>query len=69
VIHGVQHVFHPPVWLDAWPDEDRTTRIIVIALGLDPLWLEALIDALDAEVSALQAGAPSAAGAPTVRRG
>src|SRR5262249_15674543 len=22
VIHGVQHVFHPPAQLDAWPDED-----------------------------------------------
>mgnify|MGYP006180447441 CR=1 FL=1 len=21
VIHGVQHVFHPPARLDAWPDE------------------------------------------------
>jgi len=52
VIHGVQHVFHPPAWLDAWPDEDRATRIVVIALGLDPLWLEALLDALDAEVAA-----------------
>ena len=53
VIHGVQHVFHPPAWLDAWPDEDRTTRIVVIALGLDPLWLEALLDAIDFEVAAL----------------
>jgi len=52
VIHGVQHVFHPPAWLDAWPDEDRGTRIVVIALGLDPRWLEALMDALDAEVAA-----------------
>ena len=59
VIHGVQHVFHPPAWLDAWPDEDRTTRIVVIALGLDPLWLEALLDALDVEVAALQPGAGS----------
>ena len=54
VIHGVQHVFHPPAWLDAWPDEDRTTRIVVIGLGLDPLWLEALLEVLDAEVAALQ---------------
>ena len=54
LIHGVQHVFHPPAWLDAWPDEDRSTRIVVIGLGLDPLWLEALLEALDAEVAALQ---------------
>ncbi len=50
VIHGVQHVFHPPAWLDAWPDADRTTRIVVIARGLDPRWLEDLLDALDDEV-------------------
>jgi G3E family GTPase len=68
VIHGVQHVFHPPAWLDAWPDEDRTTRIVVIALGLDPCWLEALLDALDAEVAVLQAGATAAAGVSTVRK-
>ena len=53
VIHGVQHVFHPLAWLDAWPDGDRTTRIVVIARGLDPRWLEALLDALDDEVAAL----------------
>ena len=51
VIHGVQHVFHPPAWLDAWPDSDHSTRIVVIAPGLDPLWLEALLDALDDEVA------------------
>lgn len=52
VIHGVQHVFHPPAWLDAWPDGDHTTRIVVIAIGLDPRWVEALLDALDNEVAA-----------------
>jgi G3E family GTPase len=67
VIHGVQHVFHPPAWLDAWPDADRTTRIVVIALGLDPRWLEALLDALESEVAALQAGADTAPGAPSAR--
>ena len=51
VIHGVQHVFHPPAWLDAWPDGDHSTRVVVIALGLDPLWVEALLDALDDEVA------------------
>jgi G3E family GTPase len=54
VIHGVQHVFHPPAWLDAWPDEDHTTRIIVIAPGMDAGWLEALLDALDDEVSGME---------------
>lgn len=30
VIHGVQHVFHPPVLLDAWPSDDHRTRIVFI---------------------------------------
>lgn len=30
VLHGVQHVFHPPVRLDAWPSSDRRTRLVFI---------------------------------------
>ncbi len=30
VIHGVQHVFHPPVQLDAWPSADHRTRLVLI---------------------------------------
>ena len=52
LIHGVQHVFHPPAWLDAWPDDDRSTRIVVIAQGLDAAWLQDLIEVLDDEVTA-----------------
>ncbi|HMB77300.1 MAG TPA: GTP-binding protein, partial [Kiloniellaceae bacterium] len=35
VIHGVQHVFHPPAQLPAWPDEDRRSKIVFITHGLD----------------------------------
>ncbi len=35
VIHGVQHVFHPPVFLERWPSADRRTRIVCIARDLD----------------------------------
>lgn len=52
VIHGVQHVFHPPAWLDAWPDENRSTRIVVISQGLDARWLQDLLEVLDEEVKA-----------------
>jgi len=52
LIHGVQHVFHPPAWLDAWPDDDRSTRIVVIAQGLEAGWLQDLIEVLDDEVTA-----------------
>ncbi|MER2513088.1 MAG: GTP-binding protein [Nitrosomonas ureae] len=30
VIHGVQHIFHPPVELAEWPSEDHRTRIVFI---------------------------------------
>lgn len=30
VIHGVQHIFHPPFVLKEWPSEDRRTRIVFI---------------------------------------
>jgi G3E family GTPase len=29
-IHGVQHLFHPPTALPAWPDADRHSRIVFI---------------------------------------
>jgi G3E family GTPase len=52
VIHGVQHVFHPPAWLDAWPDEERSTRIVVISQGLEAQWVQDLLEVLDDEVKA-----------------
>lgn len=52
VIHGVQHVFHPPAWLDAWPDEDHGTRIVVISQGLEARWLHNLLEVLEEEVKA-----------------
>ncbi|MCC9620473.1 GTP-binding protein [Thalassospira sp. MA62] len=29
-VHGVQHIFHPPVLLPAWPSEDRRSRVVFI---------------------------------------
>jgi len=34
-IHGVHHVFHPPVLLNSWPDADRRSRIVFITRGLE----------------------------------
>ena len=45
-IHGVQHVFHPPHRLDAWPDADRRTRIVFIVKDLDESFVEGLYGAL-----------------------
>ncbi|BDV33368.1 ATP-binding protein [Methylocystis iwaonis] len=46
VIHGVQHVFHPPHRLEAWPDDDRRTRIVFIVKNLDRKFVEGLYAAL-----------------------
>jgi G3E family GTPase len=39
-VHAVQHLVHPPRHLDAWPDEDRRSRLVFIARGLDPALIE-----------------------------
>jgi G3E family GTPase len=33
-IHGVHHVFHPPVLLNGWTDDDHRSRIVFITRGL-----------------------------------
>ena len=45
VIHGVQHVFHDPVWLDAWPDADERTRLVFITYQIERKTLESLFQA------------------------
>jgi len=34
VIHAVQHLFHPPVQLERWPDQDRRSRVVFITRDL-----------------------------------
>lgn len=46
ILHGVQHIFHPPVRLPAWPEGTRQTRIVCILNDVDPLAVQALFDAL-----------------------
>jgi G3E family GTPase len=46
VIHGVQHIFHPPRRLKAWPDEDRSTRIALVVEGQDRAIVDRLWTAL-----------------------
>jgi G3E family GTPase len=57
VIHGVQHVFHPPAWLDRWPSDDRRSRLVFIVRGIPRVWIEALIAAIEAEVEEVAANA------------
>ena len=40
VVHGVQHIFHPPVTLPRWPDGDRRSRLVLITRELDRQFVE-----------------------------
>ena len=51
VVHGVQHVFHPIQWLDQWPSEDRSSRLVLIGRRLDVDWLRLLLHTIEAEVA------------------
>jgi len=51
VIHGVQHVYHAPVWLERWPSEDRRTRMVFIGAELRESWIRGLLDLIEAEVA------------------
>lgn len=46
MLHAVQDKFYPIVWLDRWPSDDHTSRIVFIGRELDT-------DALDAKFKAL----------------
>lgn len=35
VVHAVQHLFHPPAKLDAWPDDDRRSKLVIIARDME----------------------------------
>lgn len=49
VIHGVQHVFHPPEILEAWPSDDRRTRLVMITKDLDQAELVGCFTSLGVE--------------------
>jgi G3E family GTPase len=48
LLNGVQHVVHPPEHLDAWPDDDRRSRIVFIGRDLDPESVERSLLAFNA---------------------
>jgi G3E family GTPase len=50
VIHGVQHVFSPPEFLDRWPSADRSTRLVFITQGVPRYFPARLLDAIEQDV-------------------
>ncbi len=51
VIHGVQHIWHPPVELDAWPDGDARTRLVFITRDIPKAEIEGLLKAFTEQLS------------------
>jgi G3E family GTPase len=51
VLHGVQHLFHPPVLLPQWPSEDHRTRMVFITRDLPREAIEATLDAFEEAVA------------------
>jgi G3E family GTPase len=50
VIHGVQHVVSAPEFLERWPSDDHTTRIIFIAQGVPQHFPARLLEVIEQEV-------------------
>ena len=50
VVHGVQHVFSAPEFLDRWPSADHTTRMVFIVQGVPRYFPARLLDAIEQEV-------------------
>jgi G3E family GTPase len=63
VLHGVQHLFHPPIHLPAWPEgDDRSSRLVFILRDLDRAVVEKGLDAfLDSARKQAAISAPPAA--------
>ncbi len=45
VVHGVQHLVHPPDHLPQWPDDDHSSRIVFIVRGLSREAIERSLNA------------------------
>jgi G3E family GTPase len=45
-VHGIQHVVHPPEPLEAWSDDDRSSRIVFIVEDIDPRPIQASLASL-----------------------
>lgn len=51
VLHGVQHVFHPPVRLTGWPDRDERTRLVFIVKDIEKPMIEGLFRAFTDQIT------------------
>jgi G3E family GTPase len=50
-VHAVQHVVHPPQWLERWPGGDRRSRLVLIGQGIPRHFPARLLATVEAEVA------------------
>ncbi len=62
VVHGVQHLFHPPVLMEAWPDADRRSRLVFIVRDAERVFFERTLASFNEGPGAK--AAPAAQGVP-----
>ena len=48
LVHFVQHLAHPPVELESWPDGDRQSRVVFITRNISEAQVRDLFDAVKA---------------------
>lgn len=51
-VHGVQHVFHPPAILEAWPSDDRRSRLVFISKDVPEQVIKTMLESWGQEVKA-----------------
>ena len=49
-VHGVQHVLHPPVRLNGWPDGEPETRLVFIVKDIEKAAIEGLFRAFTDQI-------------------
>ena len=65
VVHAVQHLAHPPVELEDWPDDDRRSRLVFVTRGLGRAAVAQLFAAVGEVVSSAHGpGHPDSVGSP-----
>jgi G3E family GTPase len=52
IVQGVQHLFHPPIELEAWPTADQQTRIVFITRGISEDMIRNLFAAITSVAAA-----------------
>ncbi len=54
VLHGVQHLFHPPVLLPQWPSDDHRTRMVFITRDIPREAIETTLAAFEEAVEEIR---------------